>query len=343
VGVPPGRDAEVAFSRALVTSAREWVEACRRLRDTPVRHVQVTDMAGVDAFVDATVAALTLPEAAVSLSVALPVRSALQTAYAAAELAGVASSSPTVFFGPGSRRVLHDQHGLEWRPPVANLRDYAASVRELLRAPLGTAVVTGGLHPARGPGLGVPPERLQLGVGGHGRRVLGLAPDIGPALAVHIFTRRDTIAARVREAFPDETKPRVEVGVMTSVHPDEGEALRLGSLELASFLFTLGPGHPRLVESLGEERAEEVGRLFPEGVPTVAAALTESEVRSMVLVATPGTYRDSLRAYAPADVLLPVAVGMLGGPGVFGVLTAAETDAVRTHLYDSFFDERTST
>lgn len=300
-------------------------------------------MAGVDAFVDATVGALTFPEAALSLSIALPVRSALQTAYAAAELAGVATGTPTLFFGPGSRRVLHDQHGLPWHPPVANLRDYADSVRQVLRAPPGTLVSTRGIHPVRGTGLGVPTERLELGVGGHGRRVLGLAPELGPALAIHIFTARDTITSRVREAFPDGPPPRVEVGVMTALHPDEGEALRLARLELASFLLTLGPGHPRLVASLGAERAELVGAALTGSVLDAASILTEPEVHSMVLVASPDTFGARLREWAPADVLLPVAVGMLAGPGAMGVLTTAEADEARQRIHDAFFDERTWT
>ncbi len=102
--------------------------------------VNSADTAGADCFVDGGVAVSVSSSIRLGVSVALPTRSPLQTAIAAASLADIAPGRVTLGLGIGSRDTNENRHGFDYDPPLARMRDFLRVISALLRGPKGEQV-----------------------------------------------------------------------------------------------------------------------------------------------------------------------------------------------------------
>lgn len=168
--------ADIAVSRAVAASPAGWIADCRRAERAGRAVASAADLAGCDAFVDAALALQATAALRVVIAVALPTRSPLQSALAAATLGRLAPGRLTVGFAAGNRDLNERGHGVAFDPPVTRLRAFVRCVKAILRAPAGEPVeVVGTHHRVRGFGVGLDRAALPLVIGAHGPGAARLA------------------------------------------------------------------------------------------------------------------------------------------------------------------------
>ena len=304
-----GPRAHLGLSRALAPSTGSWTRLVRRAEAAGLGQVNSADMAGADCFVDGAAALAVTSSIRLAVSVALPTRSALQTAIAAASLEDLAPGRVTLGLGIGSQDTNENRHGMAYSPPLARMRDFLRAVTALLRGAPGEPVAYEGRHfRAVGTGMGHGPDRLPVVLGAHGPRMTGLAADEADGAIFHIFTPLEVLRARLELVGERRPAPfRVAAGRPVAVHEDPARAMRLARLELAGVL-SLARFRPRLVELRGEERASEVLGLLRRG--DVNAAFDDALVRQFITVARPDRVVAELAAIPGVDTVVPVPVGL---------------------------------
>ena len=128
-------------------------------------------------------------------------------------------------------------------------------------------------------------------------------------------------------------------GVITSVDPDEEEALRRARAEAAAS-FALPPFAPRLAAHAGKDGAAAFGERVAAGdLAGAAATLPEPTVRSFVLVTTPERFADDIAAI-PTETVQPLPVGVFAP--MFGAglgFTADDAAAGRARLAAAIFGD----
>ncbi|MCS6802176.1 MAG: LLM class flavin-dependent oxidoreductase [Chloroflexota bacterium] len=304
--------ARLVLSRAVARDSREWQQWCARADAAGRGGVAVADTAGADCFVDAALAAAVTERIPVRVLIALPVRSPLQTATAAASLLTVTGRGRfTLGLGPGSEPVIEEGHGGVFAPPLARLRDYAAAVAALLRSPAGEPVrYVGRFFRAAGVGYGLSPRDLPIVLAASGPQMVRLACAHGDGLALHLLTARSVLqqrAALARSLRPEEFP--ISAGMLTSVHDDLDEAMRRARLELTAGL-AIPRFLPRLAELSGQQLAAEFSRAVREGrYRDAAQLLDDSIVRQFVIVCRPRDLAAAVESFDFVDTLSPVPVG----------------------------------
>lgn len=288
------------------------MELCARADAHGLAAVAAADIAGADCFVDAALAAAVCPRIPINVLIALPVRSALQTATAAANLVAVAGRGRlTLGLGAGSDAVIEGGHGGVFAPPVARLRDFVGAVTALLRSPAGQPVRYDGrfVH-AAGVGAGLSPSDLPIVVGASGPRMVRLACEVADGLALHLLTARSVLRQRVALARSiRSTDFPISAGVLTSVHDDVDEALRRARLEVTAAC-AIPRFLPRLAEAIGAERSGAFAAAVRAGrLQDAAMLLDETVVREFVLVCRPHELAEMATSFAGIDLLSPVPVG----------------------------------
>lgn len=334
------RVARLSLSRSVAFTAREWLELCARADAHGLAAVAAADIAGADCFVDAAVAAAVSPRIAINVLIALPVRSALQTATAAANLSSVTGRGRlTLGLGAGSDAVIEGGHGGVFAPPVARLRDFVGAVAALLRGPAGQPVrYDGRFVRAAGVGAGFSPRDLPIVIGASGPRMVRLACELADGLALHLLTARSVLRQRVALArsirgsdFP------ISAGVLTSVHDDVGEALRRARLELAAAC-AIPRFLPRLAEAVGDDRAGAFAAAVRAGrLQDAAMQLDEPVVREFVLVCRPHELADIATSFDGIDTLSPVPVGQFAQYFPSLGLTAADWHDSQARTVEALF------
>lgn len=304
--------ARLTLSRAVAASARDWLRLCVAADRKGLAGVAGADVAGADCFVDAALAAAVTERVPVNILIALPTRSPLQAATAAANLAAITGRGRfSLGFGPGSATVIEDGHGGVFAPPLGRLRDYVSAVTTILRGPAGAVVRHSGPYfRVAGVGYGFTREELPIVIGASGPRMIRLACDVGDGLGLHLLTPRTVIRHRValaRSLRPDRFP--ISAGVLTSVHDDLAEAMRRARLEVAAAL-AFPRFLPRLVELVGEELAEPFGETVRAGrVADAASLLDDATVREFAIVCRPKELHAEVHAFDLVDTLSPVPVG----------------------------------
>ena len=269
-------------------------------------------MAGTDCFVDGGVALAVTSSIRLVVSVALPTRSPLQTAIAAASLADLAPGRVTLGLGIGSPDTNEIRHGVGYSPPLARMRDFLRAVKTLLRTPHRKPVTyEGPYYRAFGSGMGFGARELPLVLGAHGPRMTELAAAETEGVIVHIFTPLQTVSSRLRLAAQQRSASfRVGLGRPVAVHRSFERAMELARLEVAGVL-SIPRFQPRLVELRGEERAADVLRPLRDGDPAAALhAIDDALVREFVTVAEPGDIIDGLAGIPGVDTVVPVPAGI---------------------------------
>ncbi|MFN8534721.1 MAG: LLM class flavin-dependent oxidoreductase [Dehalococcoidia bacterium] len=304
--------ARLTLSRAVATTARNWLDLCHRADDLDLAGVSGADVAGSDAFVDAALAAAATRKTQVGVLIALPTRSPLQTAVAAANLLAVTGPGRfSLGLGPGSPMVNEDGHGVPFGPPLARLRDYVTAISAILRAPAGAPIRHAGqYYRAAGMGYGFSPEQLPIVIGASGPKMIALATEIADGLGLHLLTARTVLRQRVAQVRSVRTGTfPISAGVLTSVHDDLGEALRRARLEVAAAL-SFPRFLPRLAELTGDNLAARFGAAVRAGDPASAAALLDdSVVREFAIVSRPETLRAQAASLDFIETIAPVPVG----------------------------------
>lgn len=287
------------LARTLVPGPMEWIELCRQAETQGFHSVWTGDTAGADAFVDAAYAVAATRSITVGIGVALPTRSPLQTAAAAAALAlperklilGLGAGNPTV----------NDGHGITYDPVVARMRDYVGCVTALLRAPCGETVdESRGRARARGHGFGLDGDRLQVVLGAYGPAMTALAGELTDGVLVHLLTPRSKIREHQQAATSRHAGPFLRAaGVLVFVDDDETTATSVARDVLSSVLRV-----PRF--------AERLQALAPGSDP---AHLDDAVLREFVLVSTPSRLLDEIERFAETDLLIPVPLSLFMAPG----------------------------
>src|SRR5205823_5924612 len=147
--------AMIGISTMLARSGQEWVDYCRAAEAIGIASAWGADSLARDCYVDAGLALSHTKRLAVGIAVALPTRTPLQAARAAASLSEWGHRF-TLGFGAGhSARegkksgeffmlvragAMENAHGIAFDPPIGRMRDYHDCVTALLRAPLGEPV-----------------------------------------------------------------------------------------------------------------------------------------------------------------------------------------------------------
>ncbi|GIW07363.1 MAG: LLM class F420-dependent oxidoreductase [Dehalococcoidia bacterium] len=328
--------ARVGLSRALARSGREWQELSRAAERAGLAGLWPADLAGSDCFVDAALALAATETAHVGIVVALPTRSAAQTAAAAAALAAYAPGRFLLGLGAGNDYLNPTVHNVPFAPPLARLRDFHAAVTALLRAPAGAPVsYQGPYQQVSALGFGLDEAALPVLLGAHGPAMTRLAAEIADGLAVQVITPLPTLAARaqlVRERRQRGSFPII-LGMIASVDDDEATASRRARAEIAAAL-SLPRFRPRLAEAAGDALAARFSERCDAGDLSGAAALLPEEiVRAFAIVARPDTFAEAAGAIADADIVVPVPPDLFAGR--FGArlgFTPADAAAAREML-----------
>ena len=303
----------LGLSRTLSSSPAQWIADCRAGERLGLKPLSA-DLGGCDAFVDAALALQATSSVPVGISVALPTRSPLQSAYAGASLARLAPGRLTLGFAAGSRFVNELGHGVPFDHPITRLTEFAACVTAVLRAEKGAPVeLAGRHHRVRGVGAGLDATALPLVIGAHGPAAARLAGEVADGIIVHLMTPAAVVRERVglaRAARPQLDAPfSVGVGRTTSVADDEEQALAEARAETAAFL-SLPHFRPRLATVADGDVVAAFDAAIEAGDGRAAmAALADEVVRQFVTVTTPARFHDDLRALEPADTITPVPVG----------------------------------
>ncbi len=284
----------------------------RRAEAAGLGQVNSADTAGADCFVDGGVAVSVSSSIRLGVSVALPTRSPLQTAIAAASLADIAPARVTLGLGIGSRDTNENRHGFDYDPPLARMRDFLRVISALLRGPKGEQVsYEGPLYRAVGADMGLDSEALPVVLGAHGPRMTRLAAEETDGLIAHIFTPLEILRSRLDLVSRVRSGPfRVAAGRPVAVHEDLSEAMELARAELAAVL-SIPRFQPRLVELRGPEDASAV--LEPLRVADPSAALGRIDddlVNEFVTVAEPDRVVEELGDLPGVDTVVPVPVGI---------------------------------
>jgi alkanesulfonate monooxygenase SsuD/methylene tetrahydromethanopterin reductase-like flavin-dependent oxidoreductase (luciferase family) len=313
--------ARFGLSRALASDWREWQELAVRAEHAGLAGLWPADLSNSDCFVDSALALSVTERIPVGIVVALPTRSAAQTAAAASALAGYAPGRMTLGLGAGYGYLNETIHNVPFAPPVPRMREFHAAVTALLRAPAGQPVeFVGEYQRAAGVGYGLDAASLPVILGVHGQAMTRLAARVADGIAIQVITPRGTLADRarlVREIRGDAAAPfQSALGIIASVDQDEGVALRRATAEIVGAL-SLPRFRPRLAEAAGEESVARFGERIAAGdLPGAAKTLPEAIIRQFAIVATPRSFRDAAEI-ADADIVIPVS------PGLFGLRFAA--------------------
>ena len=300
--------ARIALTR-FVDATDLWLAQCRAAEELELAGVWAGDSPAYDGFVGAALAAAATERIAVGVAAALPVRSPLQTANAAAELARAGRSAPLVL-AAGNALTVGLMHGETYESPVERMRDFHACVHGILRGPAGEWVEIETEHAvARGPGLGLDAAAAPLLLGATNPRMVALAGEVSDGLMVHLLTPRSAIAARVDAARSSAGRELSSAaGVLVSVDADEAAALARARAELAAALI-VPMFRARVSEAAGDEVRDAATSLVEAGDLTGAAALLPEDcVRELILVTTPALLHAELEA-VEVDTVLPVPVG----------------------------------
>ncbi len=300
--------ARLALTR-FVTKTEGWLDHCRAAEQLDLAGIWAGDAPAHDGFVGAALAAGTTSHISVGVAAALPVRTPVQTANAAAELAGGGRSAPLVL-AAGNPVTLGLMHGAPYAPPVERMRAYHACVEAILRSPEGDWVELETEHAvARGPGLGLDVSAVPPVLGATNPRMVALAGEVADGLMVHLLTPLSAISARVDAARTSAGRELMSSsGILVSIDEDEESALARARSELAAAL-TLPAFGERVREAAGEAVHADIAALVKTGdLAGAARELPEACVRELILVTTPERLRPELEGI-DVDTVLPVPVG----------------------------------
>ena len=300
--------AQLALTR-FVTQTDAWLDHCRAAERLDLASVWAGDSPTHDGFAGAALAHAATSLVPVGVAAALPVRSPLQTANAAAELARGGRPAPLVL-AAGNALTLGLMHGEPYAPPVERMRDFHACVHAVLRAAKGDWVeIETEYAVARGPGLGLDATAVPLLLGATNPGMVSLAGEIADGLMVHLLTPRSAIGSRIDAARRRSGGPFLSAaGLLVSVDEVEGLALARARAELAAAL-TLPTFGQRVRQAAGDDVHTEVAALIEAGDLVGAAdALPESCIRELILVTTHERFRSEAESI-DVDTVLPVPVG----------------------------------
>lgn len=289
------------LARTLASGPQHWMELCRQAESLGIHSVWTGDTAGADAFVDAAYAVSATRALSVGIGVALPTRSPLQTASAAAALA-TPGRRLILGLGAGNAALNEGAHGIEYGPVVARLTDFVECVTAILRAPLGEPVELSQRHArVRGRGFGVDAEQLRIVLGAYGPAMTALAGTITDGLLVHLLTPRSKIRDHLAAAKSNHVGSTFlrAAGILISAHEDEAEAMARARTVLSTVL-----GLPRFASRLDE--------IAPG---TDLRRLDDALVREFVIVSTPARLLDDVEEFAEADILIPVPISLFMAAG----------------------------
>ena len=300
--------AQIALTR-FVTQTGAWLDHCRAAERLGLTSVWAGDTPTHDGFAGAALAHAATSRVSVGVAAALPVRSPLQTANAAAELARGGRAAPLVL-AAGNALTLGLMHGEPYAPPVERMRDFHACVRAILRGAKDEWIeIETEYAVARGPGLGLDATAVPLLLGATNPRMISLAGQIADGLMVHLLTPRSAIGSRVDAARRRAEGPFLSAaGLLVSVDEVEEVALSRARAELAAAL-TLPMFGKRIRQAAGDDVQNEVAALLETGdVVGASDALPEACIRELILVTTPERFRSEAESI-DVDTVLPVPVG----------------------------------
>jgi alkanesulfonate monooxygenase SsuD/methylene tetrahydromethanopterin reductase-like flavin-dependent oxidoreductase (luciferase family) len=273
---------------------------CRRAEALGFHSAWTADTAGGDAFVDAAFAIAATCTLPVGIGVALPSRSPLQTASAAAALAA-GNRRIYLGLGAGNRRTNELGHGIPYSPVAERMREFVACTTGVLRASPGQPFeLDGRYYRVAGAGLGIGTDLVSVVLGAHGQLMSRLAGETGDGLIVHLLTPRSTIEQRIdlaRSVYKGHSFLGA-AGILMSAHSNEATALSRARTVLER-VFTV----PRFGARLAE--------MQPRADP---AHLAEEVVRQFVLVTTPARLQAEVADFREAELLIPVPISVFMPP-----------------------------
>ena len=328
--------ASVGYSRALSDSSRDWYRDCTRAERAGLSSLLSADIPGRDGFVDAALAVAATDRIPLGIGVALPTRSPLQTALAAASIASFGRSF-ALGLGIGTPTTNEHAHGVGYRPSLGRLRDFTECILGVLRGPAGVPVEVATKHyRAAFTGFGHDRDLVPVVIGAQGPRTVRWAAQATDGLVMHLMTARSVMRNRVaivKEARDPASPFHLSTGMVVSVHPDEEESLRRARADLAVAMsrpWYMG----RLADAAGDELRDEFAALVARGLWTEAAqTLPDDLVRDFVLVSTPDRVREDLEAVEEVAEVVPVNCGNFYShmPDPFG-LTPGDLRRARSEL-----------
>ena len=335
--------ASVGYSRALSDSSRDWYRDCVRAERAGVSSLLSADIPGRDGFVDAALAVAATDRVPLGIGVALPTRSPLQTALAAANITSF-DRTFALGLGIGTPTTNEHAHGVGYRPSLGRLRDFTECILGVLRGRAGAPVEVVTKHyRAAHPGFGLDRDLVPVVIGAQGPRTVRWAAQATDGLVMHLMTARSVMRKRVaivKEARDAASPFHLSTGMVVSVHPDEEESLRRARADV-----TVAMSRPwymgRLVDAAGHELRDEFAALVERELWTEAARMLPDDlVRDFVLASTPERVREDLEAVDEVGEVVPVSCGNFYShmPEVFG-LTLGDARTARSRLRDAILGE----
>ena len=331
--------AHVSYCRALSESSRDWFYDCRRVELGRASSILSADVPGRDSFVDATLALTATERVPLSIGVALPTRSPLQTALAAASIASFGRRL-VLGLGIGTPATNRHAHGVGYRPPLARLRSFTECVRGVLRGHAGEPVeIVTEHYRAASPGLGLGADRVPLVIGAQGPMTLRWAARHTDGVILHLMTARRVLRNRISIVNSNRSPDRpfhLSTGMVVSVDTDEERALHRARADL-----TVAMSRPWYMERLADAAGRELGDEFAGLVrigrwKDAARLLSDDLVRDFILVSTPERVLMDLAAVDEVDEVVPLGCGNFYShlPEPFG-LTRQDAAKARAELREA--------
>lgn len=341
--------ARISVSRSMVTTTHEWIALCQGVERAGLAAAWSADLPGRDSFVDAALALQATSRITIGTALTIPVRSPLQTATAAAELATFAGSRFVLGLGISTDTILDTWHGVPYNPPIGRMREFAIAVTGILRTPKDQLLDWAGVHyRVHAPGFDMPVEQLPVLIGAHGEQMTRLAARLADGILFHFLTPRQALAPRlglVRELRergdqPDDLHWFPGFGldsfitvapIRTAVHPDEGLALHRARTEILSWL-TDPRFAARLPQFMAGDQAEKLAAHIAAGKYTEAAReLPEDVIRSLTIITTPDRFVDDVGAISEVEQVMTLPMMRLA-PEVGAALGVTPRDIEQNRL-----------
>ena len=311
----------IAFSGGLTAS--EIVDCAQRAEALGYESVWVAEGHGGDQF--AILAACALRTRRVRLGTAISsvfVRTAPTIAMAAAAVDELSGGRFVLGLGSSHRVQVAPEHGVEYRKPLARVRDTVAVVRTLLRE--GEVRHAGETVRIERFDLWFEPRRKEIPI--YLSALFPKMTELCGEVADGVILARSTLASAARArvhvaagaARAGREAAAVEIASLlpASVAPDRDEALAAARPGLA-FYAGFFPRYNRLLAESGfPAEAAAVAKAWSAGDKAAAErAVTDEMIAATSIAGTPAECRDRIEAYRASGLDLPIISPFARGTG----------------------------
>jgi probable F420-dependent oxidoreductase len=289
-----------------------------------------SEVSGPDPFVVLAAAATRAPRLHLGTAlVQAPARSPAITATAAASLAGLTTAGVTLGIGVSTRAIAEDWHGRPFPPPADGLREYVATVREVLAGAV--TGVDGVHHRSHGYRSAVTPAAVRVVLGALADPMIRVVAGIGDGLVLGNVGPEtvEVKAALLRETAGD---PGMPVFVLVRCCVTDSIAGPVAWMQRELVRYCAVPAYVRLFRDAGHEEAVAtvLDRAAAGDVAGARAAVDAALVTEVAAIGSAEDVRERLAAYERAGAtVLVVPFDGAGAPALESALRTLSAVAPR--------------